>query len=215
MTCNERFPHISYGRLALLSLVLLLIPLSESTAQTEWRKTVKVIVPVEEGSIMRALTDSVMAMAEANQLPIRRAPAADTTTLSDVEDALAEEGLALTSATHAFITYRFKLDDGSLRRDILNLHFIYRPTAQQGEDIPVLYVDLTKDDLYQEVLVEKGTPSPINEVVYHPFGEQIRLRKIQDKATVVQVGNRIIRDAEQAAAEKQNILRTIRRLTYS
>lgn len=214
MMFGVSFSQISYGRLGVLSLALLFIPVSESAGQVEWQRTVKVIAAVEEGSIVRALTDSIVTMAEAGELPIRRAPNSDTTTVQEVENALAEEGLALTSASHVFLTYRFTLNGGSLHRDILNLHFIYRPTAQQGEDIPILYVDLTKNDLYQELLIEKGTPSPVNEVVFRPFGEQLRLQNLEN-ATVVQVGNRIIRDSEQAAAEKRRILQTVERLTYN
>lgn len=215
MTPDQFFSHFSYKRLALLSLALLVIPLSESAAQAEWQKTVKVIAPVEDGSITAPLADSVVAMAKAGEIPIRRAPGSDTTSLADVGNALSEEGLALTSATHVFITYRFGLNQGALQRDIRNLHFIYRPTAQQGEDIPILYVDLTDGNLQQELLVEKGTPSFVNELNFHPFAEQLSLQKLRDKATVVRVGNRIIRDPEQAAAAKQRVLQTIRRLTYS
>jgi hypothetical protein len=215
MTPDKFILDVSCRRLALLSLILLVIPLSESAGQAEWRKTVKVIVPVEDGSVTAPLADSVVAMAEAGKIPIRRAPASDTTTLADAGNALSKEGLALTSATHVFITYRYNLTDGALQRHIRSLHFIYRPTAQQGEDIPILYVDLTHDNLRQELLVERGTPSFVNEVNFHPFGEQLGLQKLRKKATVVRVGNRIIRDAEQAAAEKRRVLRTIRRLTYS
>lgn len=207
--------HIRYGRLAVLSVAILLVPLSESAAQADWRRTVKVIAPVEQGSVIRALTDSVVAMAEADKLPIQRAPKSDTsTTLQGIEQALSKEGLALTSATHVFITYRFLLRGGELRRDIRNLHFIYRPTAEQGEDISIFFVDLSKDDLYNELLIKKGTPSPVNEVVYQPFAKQLSFQNMKDTATVVQVGNEIIRETERAAAEKQRILRTIRRLTY-
>lgn len=215
MTPDKFFSHLSYKRLALLSLALLAVPLSESAGQAEWQKTVKVIAPVEDGSITAPLADSVVAMAEAEEIPIQRAPGSDTTTLADAGNTLSEEGLALTSATHVFITYRFGLNGGALQRNIRNLHFIYRPTAQQGEDIPILYVDLTDGNLQQELLVETGTPSTVNELNFHPFAEQLGLQKLRDEATVVRVGNRIIRDPEQAAAEKQRVLQTIRRLTYS
>lgn len=204
--------RISFGRLGILVLAFLLVPTSDSAAQADWQRTVKVIAPIKEGTIMRALTDSLMAAAKAGKLPIQRAPESDTTTLSNVQQALSEEGLALTSATHAFITYRYQLRKSDLRREILDLHFIYRPN--EGEDIPIFYVDLTKDGLYHKMLVEKGTPSPVNELVSIPFAEQISLHKLQDEVTVVKVGNRIIRDSVKASTLKERTLATVRKLAY-
>lgn len=207
--------RISGPRLAVLSLMLLVFPTLESAGQAQWQKTVKVIAPVEQGIVTRALTDSALALVEAQDRRVRRAPQSDTTvTLPTIEEALSKEGLAPTSATHVFITYRFTYSEGRLHRDILNLHFIYRPSAEQGEDIPILYLDLTKDGLYRTLLVEKGTPVHINEAAFRSFEEQIVFHSLKDTATVVQVGNRVIRDAEQAASEKKRIMKTVRRLVY-
>jgi hypothetical protein len=203
-------------RLVAFGLALLVLPISESAGQARWQRTVKVIVPVEEGMVTRPLTDSVVAMAEAQNTQFRRRPKSDTTmTLSSIRAALSKEGLALTSPTHVFITYRFTQDRGTLRRDILDLHFIYRPSAQQGEDIPILYLDLTEDSLYRRLLVKKGTPLRVNEASFRSFEEQIAFHSLQDDARVVQVGNRVIRDSEKAASEKQRIMKTIRKLTYN
>jgi len=202
-------------RLAALILAMLFLPISECAAQAQWQRTVKVLVPVEEGMVTRALTDSVVAMAEAQDLLLRRTPRSDTTTtLEEIKAVLSKEGLALTSATHVFITHRFTQERSQFHRNILDLHFIYRPSAEQGEDIPILYLDLTKDDLYQTLLAEKGTPVRVNEATFRSFEEQIRFNKLKDVATVVQVGNRIIRDSEEAAAEKRRILKTVRELMY-
>lgn len=216
MSFSLFFKRTLRPRLAALILAALFLPISESAAQAEWQRTVQVIVPVTEGLVTRALTDSVMAMAEAQNLELQRTPQSDTTTtLEEIKADLSKEGLALTSATHAFITYQFTQKSGQLHRNILDLHFIYRPTGEQGEDIPILYVDLSKEDLYQQLLVKKGTPSPVNEVAFRPFGEQISFHSLRDTARVVQVGNQIIREPERAAAEKQQILAIIRKLTYN
>ena len=203
-------------RLIILGAAVLLAPVSESAAQAEWQRTVKVIAPIEDGLVTRALTDSVVEMAETQNMELRRTPQSDTTTTPEkIKAALSEEGLALTSATHAFITYRFTQKSGQLHRNILDLHFIYRPTGEQGEDIPILYLDLSEEDLYRQLLVKKGTPSPVNEVAFRPFEEQISLYSLRDTARVVQVGNQIIREPERAAAEKRQIMATIRKLTYN
>ena len=209
------FKQLLSPRLAALSLVLLLLPTTESAGQAEWQRTVEVIVPVEEELVTRPLTDSIVAMIEAQALSPKRTPQSDTTaTLEEIEAALSGEGLALTSATHVFITYRFTQKSSRLRRDILDLHFIYRPSAEQGEDIPILYLDLSKNNLHQRLLVEKGTPVRINEAAFRSFEDQVRFSELQEEATVVQVGDRVLRDAEKAATAKQQILRTIQNLTY-
>ena len=210
------FKQLLSPRLAALSLVLLLLPTAESAGQAEWQRTVEVIVPVEEGLVTRALTDSVVAMVEeAQALKPRRAPNTDTSaTLKEIRAALSGEGLALTSATHVFITYRFTQKSSRLRRDILDLHFIYRPSAEQGEDIPILYLDLSKNNLHQRLLAEKGTPVRINEAAFRSFEGQLRFSELQEEATVVRVGDRVLRDAEKAATAKRQILRTIQNLTY-
>ncbi len=214
MLSNPLFKKISRFQLVLVVAVLL-VPVSECVAQAEWQRTVKVIAPIEEGTVTRALTDSVVAMAETQDLKLQRTPKSTTTaSLEQITSALSEDGLALTSATNVFITYRFTLKGNRLKRDILDLHFIYRPAAEQGEDIPILYVDLTKDDLYQRLIVEKGLPSSINEVAFHSFEEKIAFHNLLDTATVVQVGNQIIRDPEQAASEKNQIAGMIQKLTY-
>ena len=209
------FKQLLSPRLAALSLVLLLVPTAKSAGQAEWQRTVEVIVPVEEELVTRPLTDSIVAMIEAQALSPKRTPQSDTTaTLEEIEAALSGEGLALTSATHVFITYRFTQKSSRLRRDILDLHFIYRPSAEQGEDIPILYLDLSKNNLHQRLLVEKGTPVRINEAAFRSFEDQVRFSELQEEATVVRVGDRVLRDAEKAATAKRQILRTIQNLTY-
>jgi hypothetical protein len=209
------FKQLLSPRLAALSLVLLLVPTAESAGQAEWQRTVEVIVPVEEELVTRPLTDSIVAMIEAQALSPKRTPQSDTTaTLEEIEAALSGEGLALTSATHVFITYRFTQKSSRLRRDILDFHFIYRPSAEQGEDIPILYLDLSKNNLHQRLLAEKGTPVRINEAAFRSFEGQLRFSELQEEATVVRVGDRVLRDAEKAATAKRQILRTIQNLTY-
>ncbi len=216
MPPNSFLDSVRWSHLAVLGVLILFLPIQESIGQVRWQRTVKVIAPVQEGLVTRALTDSVVAMAEAGKLQIRRRPKSDTTVpLSEIKEALSKEGLALSSATHVFLTYRFVLRGNALERDIRNLHFIYRPAAEQGEDIPILYLDLTKNDLYQRLLVEKGLPSPVNEVAFHPFAERVAFHSLQDTARVVQVGGEIIRDSERAAAEKRKIMDTIQQLTYN
>ncbi len=216
MRFNMSSMNTGFFRLVLLAAAVLLLPVSEATGQAEWQRTIKVIAPVEDGEVTSALTDSVVAMAEGQDVRLRRSPDADTTaSLGMIRSTLSREGLALSSATHAFITYRFTLRNSRLRRNIMDLHLIYRPAGQQGEDIPILYVNLSEETLYEQLLIEKGTPSPENEAIYRPFKEQIAFHGLLGTATIVQVGDQIIRDPERAATEEREIMATIRKLAYN
>lgn len=202
------------AQLAALSLVVLLMLVSESVGQTEWQRTVQVITPVEDGKVARPLLDSAAAVVGSQNIPVQRSPQSDPTALQSIREEISEEGLALTSATHVFVTYRFRLSSGNLQREILNLYYIYRPTAQQEEDIPILYLDLSKENLYEELLVERGTTLSSNEAAFLPFGQQIGFHALRDVMTVVQVGDQIIRDPERAASEKKKLLGTLQNLAY-
>lgn len=216
MYSKSFLPPTLCSRLIVLGVAILFLPVQDSTGQVRWQRTVKVIAPVQEDLVTRALADTVVAMAEAQELQARRRPESDTSVpLSEIQEALSKEGLALTSATHVFVTYRFVLRSSTLDRDIRDLHFIYRPSAEQGEDISILYVDLTKNDLYRRLLEEKGLPSSVNEVAFRPFEERVSFHSLHDTAQIVQVGDEIIRDPERAAAEKQKLMETIQRLTYN
>lgn len=192
--------------------VLLLAP--EALGQAAWQRTVTLIVPVERGSAPAALADSVVALAEAQAVSLRRSPSAVPSSPPALREALAAEGLSIRSATHAFLTYRFVLQTGTLHRRPLHAHFIYRPPQAQRRDRSVLYVDLTEDPVPNALLVARGLRSALNEATYHPFREQISFSALHRAGTVVKVGTRVIRDSAEAAAVKQRILATLRSLAY-
>lgn len=114
-----------------------------------------------------------------------------------------------------FITHRFALSSGTFNEEILGLYFIFRPEGQEGEDIPVLYLDLREEQLYEELLIERGTRLASNEATFLPFKQQVGFNNFRDQLTVVQVGDRSIRDRNRAAAEKERILKIIQDLTYN
>jgi hypothetical protein len=214
MTLKSGFGKGACVRLVALSLAVLFGTASESLGQAEWKRTVQVIAPIKDGDVTQALLDSTVAVLKSQNVPVQRSPESDTTSLQTIQQKISEEGLALTSATHTFITYRFHLSSGDFQREIFDLYFIYRPTAQQEEDIPILYLDLSRGALYEKLLVERGTTLPSNEATFLPFREQIGFRASRDMMTVVQVGDQIIRDPERAASKKKQLLETLRNLAY-
>jgi len=212
--CRRDLTRSRYA-FALLSLVLLWGSLSPAFGQGAWQRTAQVIVPVEEETAVQALVDSAASLVEQQSIQVRSAPGSERVPLQTLEDRLSEEGLTVTSATHLFVTYRFSMDRQRVEREISDLHFIYRPAAGQEEDIPLLYLDLSDSRLHTQLLKKRGTPVPSNEAVFVPFLDQIAFHNLQDEATIVRLGNQIIRDEERAAAAKENLMATLKTLYYN
>jgi hypothetical protein len=211
----SEFHHrrVDWGHITAMGLLLLVLSASPSAGQDQWRQTVQTIVPVEEETVARALLDSVVSVVQNQDIPVQKAPRASSTSFKAIKDTLSEEGLAASSATHMFITYRFSLSSSTFNEKILDLYYIFRPEGQ-GEDIPILYLDLREGRLYENLLIERGTRLTSNEATFLPFKQQVGFNDLRDQLAVVRVGNRTIRDTARAAAEKKRILEVIRDLTY-
>lgn len=206
--------HIGAGHLAVTSLLVLVLSVAPSAAQDQWRQTAQVIAPVEEGTVTRALLDSVVSVVEREGFRISSSPQGARVSVSERRDSLSSKGLALSSATHVFITYRFSLSSSTLDQEIRDLYFIFRPAGQE-EDIPILHVDLQEGAMYEELLIERGTRLAANESAFVPFRRQLSFHNLRSRVTVVKVGDEIIRDPDRAAAEKERLLDITRELTYN
>lgn len=199
-----------------LAVILACVALSPkpSQAQAAWRQTVQVIAPVETEEVTGTLLDTLATALEKQDAPVRKSPDAPVTTYSAVQRDLAQEGLDVTSATHVFITYHFRMTSAGTKYKILDLYFIFRPPGASDTDIPIMYVDLTRPDTYERILVESGTTIPYNEAAFLQFRDQVSFHTLRDMVRVVQVGDHIIRDPKLAAAEKQRILTITTQFTY-
>lgn len=183
-------------------------------AQAAWRQTVQVIAPVEMEEVTGILLDTLATALERQNAPVRKSPDTGVTTFGALQQQLAQEGLDVTSATHVFITYHFRMTSAGTRYKILDLYFIFRPPGAGEADIPILYVDLTEPETYNRFLVEGGTTLPYNEAAFLQFRDQVSFHTLRDMVRVVQVGEHIIRDPKLAAAEKQRILTITTQFTY-
>lgn len=207
--------RVGRGCIIAMSLLIFALSASPSAAQDQWRQTVQVIVPVEEGTATRAMLDSAVSVMQNQGISVRQAPQTSPTSFKEIRETLSEDGLAASSATHVFITYRFALSSGTFDKEILDLHFIFRPEGREEEDIPILYLDLREEQLHEKLLIKRGTRLASNEATFLPFRQQVGFNNLRDQLTVVQVGNQIIRGTDRAAAEKERILKIIRDLTYN
>lgn len=196
-----------------LASLLLLAP--QSANGQLWLQTSSVVTPVEQGPL-RAVLDSLVSVAERRGLEIRRSP--------DAEQKMAvpklrtqlinEEGIGVTSANHAFINYRFSIDNGSrFRQQIAAIHFVFRPGPNQS-DISVLYVDARGEPWVDDFLRNKGTDLTTNEAALIPFQRHLGFSEIarQEETQVVEIGGETIREGFHE--EKEDLIRKVERLTY-
>lgn len=205
---------MKFSSLSILGLVLMfaLTP-ADMVAQSRWQQTVQAITPVRVEHITGALLDSLIAVSSRSDVKMRRSPDDDTNhSIAELEDLLYDEGLDVTSANQMFVTYRYEADQRSFKTDILELYFIYRPVEYEDSDTPIAVIDATQP-VVRNMLVSNGTTLAANEAVFEPFWDQLRLHQLED-GTIVKVGNKIIRDEGQAAAEKAKILTIIQRFLY-
>lgn len=171
------------------------------------------ITPVRSGEITGALLDTLVQVAYRNELEFKRSIEHDTAVpILQLEDELLNEGLDVTSANQVFITYRYEANQRRFKSNILQLNFIYRPEEYDDADTPIMVIDATHP-IIRNVLTSNGTTLDENEAVFEPFWDQLRLHQLDD-SSVVQVGNRVVREEEVALAEKERIVGIIRRFLY-
>lgn len=210
------FRRLSFSRCRLFSVaiaVMGLAVLSEAAAQTRWQETIQVIVPVQENEMIGALVDSITTVFQERGTSVRRSPQGEPMPYPQLVDTLEADGLSPFSASHAFITYRYRLTSAELETQIVDLYFIYRPPGPQ-EDLSIFYLDLEASPLYEELLVQRGTEVPNNEMVLLPFEQQLSFHRLAQQARIVRLGDEIVRDPERAAAEKERILEITARLAH-
>ena len=203
--------RIGYVILVFL-LVSGLLP-TETRAQSRWLQNVELITPLQQGSTAETLLDTLFYVIQDNPVKLKRSPEDNTTVdFAALENTLLDEGLDFTSASHLFIGYRLEANQRRFNSEITHLYFIYRPENADAIDIPVFYLDATQPAI-QNTLLNSGTPLALNEAAYLPFAEQLTFHKVPE-STIVSVGGRVIRDPQEAAAEKKRLLDIIRRFLY-
>lgn len=199
-------------RLLLGLLALLALAPSAATAQTRWLQTVQVIAPVDEYRVTGALLDSLLQVVPRSGVTLRREPEEAARSFRALEDELLREGYDFTSANRVFISYRLEATQRGFVSEIEDLFFIYRPEGYEDIDVPILHLD-AREAPVRRVLVSGGTRQAQNQAAFEPFFDQLRFHQIAE-ASVVSVGGRVIRDEQEARAEKERLLATIRRFVY-
>lgn len=198
---------------SLMVVVALSIFSQDVSAQSRWRQTVQLVTPVRTGELGGALVDTLIAVIDRNDIKVRRSYEDDTQySITELEDLLLDEGFDVTSANQVFLTFLYEADPRSFNQEITEMYFIYRPEEYDDSDVPIMLVDSTHPAV-RNMLTSNGTRLNSNEAVFEPFWDQLRLHQLEE-GTVVQVGDRVIRDETMAVAEKERIIGIIRRFLY-
>lgn len=179
-----------------------------------WLQTARVITPIENGP-PRAFLDTLVNVMERKNVTVKRSPdAKKEVTISELRNTLIdEEGIGLASANHAFIDYRFTIDNGSnFEQDFTRIHFVFRPGPQQS-DISVMYID-AQQPWVEKIIRQKGTSLQTNEAALIPFHRHLGFANIskQEKSQVVEIGGETVR--EKFDERKEALIRKVERLMY-
>jgi hypothetical protein len=179
-----------------------------------WLQTARVVAPIEDGPT-RAFLDTLVSVMERKEVKVKRSPdAEEELTISELRNALIdEEGIGLGSANHAFINYRFTIDNGSnFEQDITQIHFVFRPGPQQS-DISVMYLD-ADEPWAEKIIRQKGTSLRTNEAALIPFHHHLGFASIarQKESQVVEIGGKTVR--EEFDERKEALIRKVERLMY-
>lgn len=154
------------------------------------------MVVVSESEVLEAFLDSLTASLENNPaMRVRRSPQ-DSSLVSyrALSKRLLDEGLALISATHVFIQYRFEWKNDEIVETIEDLHFIYRENPAE-EDISLLHVAVDTPTV-RDVLIHSGIPSEVNMQTVTPFRRFLAFPRLvqEEETTVVRMSGRPVRD---------------------
>jgi hypothetical protein len=179
-----------------------------------WLQTARVITPIENGPT-RAFLDTLVNVMERKDVKVRRAPGQeDLMTVAELRSALiSESGIGLSSANHAFIKYRFSIDDGSqLKQEITRIRFVFRPGPSQ-RDVSVAYLN-AQQPWMKKVIRQKGTTLQFNQAALIPFHRHLGFARVarQAETKVVEIGGETVRG--EFDQRKQALIRKVERLTY-
>ncbi|HKL88018.1 MAG TPA: hypothetical protein VJ884_03360 [Salinibacter sp.] len=189
-------------RIAVIGSLLLLCSYFTTSVQAqEWAQEVQIITTVGYGEPLHIIVDSLNSVLTRNpQIQVQRTPTDDAPiAYSELQDELLNEGLDLNSASHAFISYRFELVNGSEIVETINeMYFIYRARVDRS-DLPILYVN-TRIPVVNNLIRNKGVPRLTNMKSMRSFREMLAfpyLTKRQETAMVEIAGRPIREDTPQ------------------
>jgi len=187
----------------------LLLSLSFSVAPVhaqEWAQEVQIITTVGYQEPLHVLVDSLNdVLTRHPETQVKRTPQADgTVSFRTLRDELLKEGIDLSSASHAFIRYRFELVSGTeIVETVEEMYFIYRGREDRS-DLPILYVDM-QEPVVNDLIRNRGVASPVNLKAVKTFREMLAFPHLntRQETEMVEIAGRAVREDN---SEQQEIL---------
>jgi hypothetical protein len=173
-------------------LLLALLVLGSPVHAQEWQQEVQIITTVRPGDPTTVLLDSLDAVFERTpDVRLRRSAQDLAGSYDEHLDALLTDGVDLKSASHAFIRYRFSLDNQTSKivESIEDIYFVSR-FDENYSDLPILYVS-AQDPIVSDIIVNQGVPNIVNLKSITTFRELLAfplLQKRQETAMVELAG---------------------------
>jgi hypothetical protein len=180
---------------AVLLLALCVAGTAPATDAQQWLQRATVIANIDEGQAPRAFLDTVATrLRKRDTLTVRRTPDGERLTAQALSDSLLEEGLGLQSANRILIQYQFEVIDNEFVEQIQSVEFIYRPTAQNDTDVPILYLDAERP-LVARIMRSSGIPNEQNLSTIHYFVNELSFPalSLDQNVRVVSVGGEALR----------------------
>jgi len=176
-------------------LLLLLVP--TSVHAQEWAQEIQIVTTVGYEEPLHVFVDSLSnALTQNPDTRVKHTPQDDAgVSFTELRAELLNNGLALNSATHAFIRYRFELTAGSeIVETIETMYFIFRGREDRS-DIPILYVD-TREPVVGTLIRKSGIPSPVNLKSVTTFREMLAFPQLHSRqeTAMVEIAGRAVRD---------------------
>lgn len=187
----------------LLSFLLVLLALP-SYAQ-EWQQEVQIITTIRPDEPTFVFLDSLDAIfARTPGVSLRRSPKdLEAFSYDELMDVLLEDGIDFNSASHAFIRYRFTLDNqgSKITESIEDIYFISR-FDENYTDLPVLYIN-TQDPIVSDAIMKRGIPNIVNMMSITTFRELLAfpLLHTNQETAMVELAGRALRDDYQFQRE--------------
>lgn len=180
-----------------------------STQAQDWAQEAEVIATIGYGTPLHIFLDSLSTSLDRSpDIRLRRSPQDPLTRpYATIRDGLYQEGVALRSASHVFVRYRFDLRDGGTRivETIQDLHLIVRLDEMEA-DISILYLNL-RSPLTQEVITTRGIHRGMNLKNLTTFRDLISFPNLtaQEGTAIIEMGRRQM-SIEEGRQKKQLLM---------
>lgn len=178
-------------------LLLLLTTAALPTHAQEWAQEIEIITTVRYEEPLHIFVDSLQNTLTQNpEVQVKRSRKDPTpVSFATLRDELHEDGIALTSATHAFIRYRFEMAATSgIVETIEEMYFIYRG-REDRVDLPILYLN-TREPVVSDLIQNKGVPSPVNLKAVTTFRKMLAFPHLNtsQETAMVEIAGRPVRE---------------------